>query len=50
MLATVAAPFMAKGTKPADLLTWPKEPEPEATIESAFALFRGLASKSNRKR
>ena len=49
MLATVAAPFLGKNVKAADLLTWPKEPEPEATIEGAFALFAGLASKTHRK-
>ena len=44
-IARAVAPFL-KNAKPRDLMPWPKEPEPEATPESAFLLFKNLSSKT----
>lgn len=47
-IARVAAPFLGKNVKPRDLMPWPKEPEPEATFEEFFAVFKNAASHTNR--
>jgi hypothetical protein len=39
----------AKNTTPKDFMVWPIEAEPVATPEAAFALFKGLASRSKQR-
>ena len=44
-----AVALFFKGVKPRDLMPWPKEPEPEATPEAAFLLFKTAASQSRKR-
>ena len=43
-MAGIGAYFI-HGKSQRDLMTWPKEDEPDATPEAAFALLNGLSAK-----
>jgi len=48
-VARAVVPFL-KNAKPRDLMPWPKEPEPEATPQSAFLVFKNLAARTKENR
>jgi len=35
---------MSKEAKPRDFMPWPREPEPEATLEGLFGIFKKAAT------
>ena len=47
-IARAVVPFL-KNAKVRDLMTWPRDPETEATPENLLLMFKNLASASKRK-
>lgn len=43
-MAGIGAYFI-HGKSQRDLMTWPKDEEPEATADAAFALLKGISAK-----